>query len=59
MGRTPSVISLCEMPVPLFVAWRRHLPPAGGSLSTQVEALAKSVGFVLTVDGRKKPAVKL
>ena len=30
MGRTPSVISLCEMPVPLFVAWRRHLPPAGG-----------------------------
>ena len=47
-GRTPSVISLCEMPVPLFVAWRRHLPPAGGSLSTQVEALAKRASFVLT-----------
>ena len=23
-GRTPSVISLCEMPVPLFVAWRER-----------------------------------
>ena len=34
--------------VPLFVAWRRHLPPAGGSLSTQVEALAKRVSLVLT-----------
>ncbi len=47
-GRTPSVISLCEMPLPLFVAWRRHLPPAGGSLSTQVEPLAKRAGLVLT-----------
>ena len=45
--------------VPLFVAWRRHLPPAGGSLSTQVEALAKRVSFVLTRQRQKKPAVKL
>ena len=33
--------------VPLFVAYRRHLPPAGGSLSTQVEALAKRETLVL------------
>ena len=34
--------------VPLFVACRRHLPPAGGSLSTQGEPLAEPAGFVLT-----------
>ena len=34
--------------VPLFVACRRHLPPVGGSLSTQGEPLAKRVSFVLT-----------
>ena len=32
--------------VPLFVAYRRHLPPAGGSLS-KGEPLAKRAGFVL------------
>ncbi len=31
---------------PLFVAYRRHLPPAGGSLS-KGEPLAKRAGFVL------------
>ena len=58
-GRTPSVISLCEMPVPLFVAWRRHLPPAGGSLSTQVEALAKRAGLVLIRQRQEEASVKL
>ena len=38
---------LQRQPVPLFVAWRRHLPPAGGSLSTQVEPLAKRATLVL------------
>ncbi len=57
-GRTPSVISLCEMPLPLFVAWRRHLSPAGGSLSTQVEALAKRVSLVLTGQRQKKSTDK-
>ena len=32
--------------VPLFVAYRRHLPPAGGSLS-KGEPLAKREGLVL------------
>ena len=32
---------------PLFVAWRRHLPPAGGSLS-KGEPLAEPASFVLT-----------
>ena len=59
MGRTPSVISLCEMPVPLFVAWRRHLPPAGGSLFTQVEALAKRAGLVLIRQRQEEASVKL
>ena len=44
--------------VPLFVAYRRHLPPAGGSLSTQVEALAKRVSFVLTGQRQKKSTDK-
>ena len=43
--------------VPLFVAWRRHLPPAGGSLS-KGEPLAKRVSFVLTGQRQKKPAYK-
>ena len=43
-GRTLSV-SLRSTAVPLFVAWRRHLPPAGGSLSTQGEPLAEPAGF--------------
>ena len=38
----PSQSRCARQPVPLFVAWRRHLPPAGGSLSTQVEALARA-----------------
>ena len=46
-GRTLSV-SLRSTAVPLFVACRRHLPPAGGSLSTQGEPLAKRAGLVLT-----------
>ena len=33
--------------VPLFVACRRHLPPAGGSLSPQGEPLAEPAGLVL------------
>ena len=43
----PSQSRCARQLVPLFVAYRRHLPPAGGSLSTQVEALAKRAGFVL------------
>ena len=46
-GRTLSV-SLRSTAVPLFVACRRHLPPDGGSLSTQGEPLAKRASFVLT-----------
>ena len=46
--RTNPLSRLRRQLVSLFVAWRRHLPPAGGSLSTQVEALAEPAGFVLT-----------
>ena len=43
--------------VPLFVAYRRHLPPAGGSLS-KGEPLAKRVSFVLTGQRQKKSTDK-
>ena len=43
----PSQSRCARQLVPLFVAWRRHLPPAGGSLS-KGEPLAKRAGFVLT-----------
>ena len=50
-GRTPSVISLCEMPVPLFVAWRervllgRTLSVAYGDSSPEGRALGKKGKF--------------
>ena len=50
-GRTPSVISLCEMPVPLFVAWRervllgRTLSVAYGDSSPEGRALGKEGRF--------------
>ncbi len=40
-GDEPSQSRFARQLVPLFVAWRRHLPPAGGSLSTQGGALGK------------------
>ncbi len=49
--RTPSVISLCEMPVPLFVAWRervllgRTLSVAYGDSSPEGRALGKEGRF--------------
>ena len=49
--RTPSVISLCEMPVPLFVAWRervllgRTLSVAYGDSSPEGRALGKKGKF--------------
>ena len=43
----PSQSRCARQLVPLFVAWRRHLPPAGGSLS-KGEPLAKRVSLVLT-----------
>ena len=41
----PSQSRCARQLVPLFVAWRRHLPPAGGSLS-KGEPLAKRAGLV-------------
>ena len=43
-----GAISVCcaGQLVPLFVAYRRHLPPAGGSLS-KGEPLAEPAGLVL------------
>ena len=55
--RTNPLSRLRRQLVPLFVAWRRHLPPAGGSLS-KGEPLAKRVSFVLTRQRQKKPAYK-
>ena len=43
--------------VPLFVAYRRHLPPAGGSLS-KGEPLAEPASFVHTGQRQKKPTDK-
>ena len=42
----PSQSRCARQLAPLFVAWRRHLPPAGGSLS-KGEPLAKRGSFVL------------
>ena len=42
----PSQSRCARQLVPLFVAYRRHLPPAGGSLS-KGEPLAKRAGLVL------------
>ena len=53
----PSQSRCARQLAPLFVAWRRHLPPAGGSLSTQVEALAKRAGLVL-IRQRQKEACR-
>ena len=44
--------------VPLFVAYRRHLPPAGGSLS-KGEPLAKRAGLVLIRQRQEEASVKL
>ena len=44
-SRTNPLSRLRRQLVPLFVAWRRHLPPAGGSLSTQGGALGKEGEF--------------
>ena len=43
--------------VPLFVAYRRHLPPAGGSLS-KGEPLAEPVGLVLIRQRQNKLTCK-
>ncbi len=47
------------MPGPLFVAWRRHHPPAGGSLSLRRRPWQRGQVSSLPVNGRKKPSVKL
>ena len=52
----PSQSRCARQLVPLFVAYRRHLPPAGGSLS-KGEPLAEPESFVLhsSTAGRSQP----
>ena len=49
----PSPSCFVRQLVPLFVAWRRHLPPAGGSLSTQGEPLAEAADPALIAQQHK------
>ena len=55
--RTNPLSRLRRQLDPLFVAYRRHLPPAGGSLS-KGEPLAKRAGLVLIRQRQKKSTDK-